>query len=208
MAKLFTSDLHFGHRNLVGWTDRKLATTPDEHDDWLVSIWNRDVKPTDTVYHLGDLALFKAGDRVRALLERLNGYKYFIIGNHDEHGNHCCVLKKYVGQYSIELVKHYTSTTVGDNDVMLFHFPMGSWHKQRYGSWHLHGHSHGEYTQSRGKMLDVGLDNAYKMYGEHRFFTEEDIATHMATIEEYKSSITYKVKTGGPMLALFNKELT
>jgi calcineurin-like phosphoesterase family protein len=35
---------------------------------------------------------------------------------------------------------------------------MISWHRMGYGSWMLHGHSHGNLTFKRGKMMDVGVD--------------------------------------------------
>jgi len=58
--------------------------------------------------------------------------------------------------------------------VCLFHFPMQVWHKQHYGSYHLHGHCHGTF-QGNGRILDVGLDNYFNLYGRHDFFTEEEV---------------------------------
>lgn len=50
--------------------------------------------------------------------------------------------------------------------------------KQHYGSLALHGHCHSSY-QGQGKILDVGIDNAYKLYGEHRLFSEQDVIDFM-----------------------------
>lgn len=69
----------------------------------------------------------------------------------------------------------------------MFHFPIGSWHKQSHGSWHLHGHSHGGYTDRKGKMLDVGIDNAYNLYNDHVFFDLEMISAFMQKREMYTS---------------------
>lgn len=47
----------------------------------LVEMWNRDVKPKDTVYFLGDFSM-----KYRIALEyfpRLNGEIHWIVGNHD-----------------------------------------------------------------------------------------------------------------------------
>jgi hypothetical protein len=43
----------------------------------------------------------------------------------------------------------------------------------------LHGHCHGSFQPKYGKILDVGLDNAYNAYGQHLFFTEDDIVEYM-----------------------------
>jgi hypothetical protein len=64
---------------------------------------------------------------------------------------------------------------------------VSSWHKQGYGSWHLHGHCHGNHADSKGKMLDVGIDSAYNIYKEHKFFTEEDVAVYMQDRSVYVS---------------------
>ena len=73
----------------------------------------------------------------------------------------------------------YKEIKLADKSVVLFHYPISSWHKQGYGALHLHGHCHGNHADSKGKMLDVGLDSAYNLYKEHRFFTEEDVLTLM-----------------------------
>lgn len=61
----------------------------------------------------------------------------------------------------------------------LFHFPIASWHKQDHGSWNCFGHSHGGFQSSKGKMLDVGIDSSYNLYGNHRLFSESDIREYM-----------------------------
>lgn len=49
-------------------------------DEMLIHNWNKVIKPTDKVYHLGDVYF---GERGRACLPRLNGHKRLILGNHD-----------------------------------------------------------------------------------------------------------------------------
>ena len=74
----------------------------------------------------------------------------------------------------------YEEIKISATPVCLFHFPIASWHKQGYGSLHLHGHCHGSYTTGKGKILDVGIDSAYNIKGKHEFFSEEDIANYMS----------------------------
>lgn len=51
-----------------------------EMEDALVENWNRVVGVNDRVYHLGDVAIKRSGLKV---LEKLNGKKVLIRGNHD-----------------------------------------------------------------------------------------------------------------------------
>ena len=79
---------------------------------------------------------------------------------------------------------HYEEIKIGDTPTVLFHFPIASWHKQNYGSIMLHGHSHGAFTEGKGKILDVGLDSSFNLYGNHKFFTEDNIIEYMKLREK------------------------
>ena len=48
---------------------------------------------------------------------------------------------------------------------------------------HMHGHCYGSLGSAKGKILDVGLDSAYNIFGEHRFFTEQDVIEYMQSRE-------------------------
>lgn len=80
-----TSDTHFGHTKIIQFTDdtgvrlRPFETLEEMHEV-LVDRWNKKVNKKDTVYHLGDVAIPRSGLRV---LERLNGRKILMRGNHD-----------------------------------------------------------------------------------------------------------------------------
>lgn len=80
MTTWVISDTHFGHAQLLSGSDpaRPFDTLGQMHDE-IVQRWNAVVRPGDTVYHLGDV-YFNQGWRV---LERLNGTKHLILGNHD-----------------------------------------------------------------------------------------------------------------------------
>ena len=59
MTKLFCSDLHVSHKNICKFTDRKLVTTQEGHDQWIVDLWNKQVTDSDLVYILGDVSFGK-----------------------------------------------------------------------------------------------------------------------------------------------------
>lgn len=178
----FTSDLHFGHKNIVKFTNRGEETTAEDHDDWLIGLWNNSVHSSDTIYHLGDFSFHKNVETTMYLLRHLKGNIVLLKGNHDYGAN----FKEYPNHARVTTKEYYEKQfTVGDKKVQIcmFHFPIGSWHKQSYGSWHLHGHSHGGYTKGEGKILDVGIDNAFNLYGKHKFFDLEMIEEYMRNRE-------------------------
>ena len=177
--KVFSSDNHHQHRRIVDFTNRGIETSSEEHDEWLVNIWSRDVTKSDEIWHIGDLSFASKYDDLAKFVSRLNGNINLIKGNHDK--------AEFLNRLKVDgLINNwydYKEIKIGDQHVCLFHFPVQSWHKQGYGSWHLHGHSHGNLKNPQGKMLDVGLDSSYNLFGTHRFFTEFDIFTHMARQE-------------------------
>lgn len=173
MTTWFTSDLHFQHKRIVEFTNRKIVTTQEDHDEWLIDLWNKQVATSDRVYHLGDFCFSRNAADWSKIIKRLNGQKFFIKGNHDSSD----VLK--FAEKNMNLVWYdYKQIKIDKQDVVLFHFPILSWEKQRYGSFHLHGHSHGS-LQGHGKILDVGIDSAYNILGEHRLFSEQDVLEYM-----------------------------
>lgn len=77
----FTSDLHFGHKNIVKYENRPFNDV-DEMNRALVDRWNRTVGPGDTVWIIGDFAMGKIVDNL-PIAKDLNGEKLLVPGNHD-----------------------------------------------------------------------------------------------------------------------------
>lgn len=75
------SDTHFNHENIIGYGQRPFYDV-DEMNEVIIKNWNAVVSPRDKVYHLGDVYIGK-GDRANSILNRLNGKKRLILGNHD-----------------------------------------------------------------------------------------------------------------------------
>lgn len=178
MSKFWwTSDLHFKHRRIVELTNRGQETTAENHEEWLIDLWNSTVDKSDCVIHLGDFCFGKNYEGVD-ILNKLNGHKILIKGNHDNSD----AVKKYSKVQTVMSVREYYEHKYENQDVVMFHFPISAWHKQHRGSWHLHGHCHGSF-QGEGKILDVGLDNSYNLYGQHKFFDFEMIKEFMSNRE-------------------------
>lgn len=78
-----TSDLHFNHINILKYEpESRPFASVEEMNEVLIARWNSVVKPADTVYVLGDLAMGKLEDS-RECIKRLNGKIILIRGNHD-----------------------------------------------------------------------------------------------------------------------------
>src|ERR1700744_1409385 len=77
----FTSDTHFGHENIIRYSNRPFKDVEHMNEE-LVRRWNSRVGHTDIVYHLGDVALMKGADP-DSILIRLNGIIHLCPGNHD-----------------------------------------------------------------------------------------------------------------------------
>jgi calcineurin-like phosphoesterase family protein len=56
MTIWFTSDTHFGHSNIIQYSNRPFASV-QSMDEVLINNWNQLVRPQDIIYHLGDFTL-------------------------------------------------------------------------------------------------------------------------------------------------------
>ena len=81
MSTWFTSDLHFGHVNIIQYSGRPF-TDVDQMNTSLIDRWNALVQPGDDVWVLGDVAMGHIADTL-PLVGRLAGYKRLLAGNHD-----------------------------------------------------------------------------------------------------------------------------
>jgi calcineurin-like phosphoesterase family protein len=81
-----TSDLHFNHNREFIWKARGFSSV-EEMNEVTIEKFNYLVKPSDTVYILGDVCLGGGSAEVleanRRLIEQLNGELHIIRGNHD-----------------------------------------------------------------------------------------------------------------------------
>jgi calcineurin-like phosphoesterase family protein len=127
------SDTHFGHAGVCrftrndGVTKLRPWTDPDEMDEFMIKAWNERVKPTDKVYHLGDVVINR---RALKTLARLNGDKVLIRGNHD------IFRDDEYREYFRELRAYHVM-----NGMILSHIPIHPESLGRFGT-NIHGHLH------------------------------------------------------------------
>ena len=132
-ASFLISDTHFGHAGVCkflrndGVTKLRPWDTPEEMDEFMVAAWNERVRPNDKVYHLGDVVMSR---KHLATLDRLNGDKVLIKGNHD-------IFKDTdYREYFRELRAYHVM-----NGMILSHIPVHAESLGRFGV-NIHGHLH------------------------------------------------------------------
>ena len=113
----FTADTHFGHSNILRYCERPFDNI-GEHDLALIDNWNSCVRPGDTVFHLGDLALASKG-RLKSIIERLNGQITLLLGNHDKQS------ARHYLDLGIKDVLQSKLVMIGKRYVVLNHYPFG-----------------------------------------------------------------------------------
>jgi calcineurin-like phosphoesterase family protein len=136
----------------------------------LILGWNSVVGEEDVVYHLGDVSLTSAS-KTSEILNRLNGTIHLILGNHEK-----SVMRKEGNRNRFESIRNGDTIRVNGVDIYLHHYACRVWNESHRGAYHLYGHSHDslEYEQW-GKSMDVGVDSAYKILGEYRPFSFDEI---------------------------------
>jgi calcineurin-like phosphoesterase family protein len=132
-AVFLVSDTHFGHAGVCRFTDSTTGekirpwTDPDEMDEAMVKRWNETVRPSDKVYHLGDVVINR---KALSIMSRLNGDKVLIRGNHD------IFRDDEYRQYFRELRAYHVM-----NGMILSHIPIHEASLGRFGT-NIHGHLH------------------------------------------------------------------
>lgn len=157
----FTSDTHLNHAKILEYCPNRQFETVQEHDEYLIKTWNSKIGQNDTVFHLGDFSFGTVEYSVN-ILSRLNGKKVLIAGNHDaRHLNKVmfCDGWRVIHNSYFELRTTYEGENVY---IIMCHYPLETWNKQRYGTIHLHGHCHSPPDKIKPSYIpnrfDVGVD--------------------------------------------------
>ena len=173
MQKIFfTSDTHFGHANIINYSNRPFKTI-EEHDEVLINNINQMVGRRDFLYHLGD---FCWGDTARKqiiiakdILSKINCKNiYLIVGNHDPRGNGGQPNEDFAKLFKSCVNYHVVRVPLTDDQdaalaaprhqIILSHYAIRTWEGQHKGTYHLYGHSHATMPYDNTLSFDVGVD--------------------------------------------------
>ena len=159
----FTSDTHFNHSNIIKYCKRPFEDV-EEMNQTLIDNWNMVVAEDDLIICDGDFSLGSSNNAIM-ILNRLNGYKILIKGNHEKAVLGSKSAKEYfdAGIYDLlEIRVLDEEVSDGFQDIILCHYPMLSWNKSHRGSWQLFGHVHGMLDGDKRlspNQMDIGVDS-------------------------------------------------
>jgi calcineurin-like phosphoesterase family protein len=150
-------DLHLGHANIIRYCCRPfLYSDVAEMDKVLINNWNFMIKPEDTVYFLGDLCHCENPNQFKFFeyyLNRLNGQKIFIKGNHDPDLK---ILQKILNAQEV-FQRNYRGV-----NFIFTHYPENR--PKDFEGWIIYGHEHNNnlkeypFIDFQNKRINVGVE--------------------------------------------------
>lgn len=207
----FTSDPHYAHQNICGgvteWVklprpyrdweqsdekglikfclDNGLRPFPSlsKMNDTIVNNINDVVGENDVLFCLGDWA-FGGKENIPLFRKRLVCKNvHLVYGNHDDH------IEDYRNGYQglFSTTAHYREIVVDKEMLCLFHYKQTIWNKSHRGAYQFYGHSHSNAEHIvNGRSMDVGIDNAFRLLGEYRPFSFDEL---MSILKDRKTEV-------------------
>jgi calcineurin-like phosphoesterase family protein len=178
-----TSDTHYSHKNITGpevsnWTSGyRNFLSINEMNAALVNGINKYVKENDVLYHLGDWS-FGGAHNIKTFRDFIVCKNIHLIrGNHDQH-----IYDKLI-EYQNEIfnplslfssVQDVCNVIIHNKKFFFSHYAHRVWNGSHKNVLHCYGHSHGTIPNYE-KSMDVGIDVAFKMFGEYRPFNIKEV---------------------------------
>lgn len=131
----FASDHHLGHQGMLkffradGVTPLREFESVDEMNEYIIEKHNSVVKPKDTCWFLGDVVINR---RYLSLIERFNGRKRLVMGNHDIFKNKDYINAGFEDLHAFRKFEGFVATHIPVHRESL----RPSWGKN------VHGHTH------------------------------------------------------------------
>jgi calcineurin-like phosphoesterase family protein len=158
----YWSDPHFGHRNVIEYEKRPFADIT-EMNETMIANYNSVVGANDRCVWVGDCFLTGIA-QAQQIMERLNGIKIVVLGNHDKRPNQMLKAGFAFACYEMKV-------KIAGYDVLISHYPYAdetdTRHETKYqdrrplntGLWLIHGHSHSNgWGKFKDRMVNVGVD--------------------------------------------------
>lgn len=156
MKTYITSDLHWGHKNIMTFcpvSRARFRNDVDYMNEAMVKEWNDLIEPEDSVYILGDVAFLPAA-KATEYMRRLNGRKILVQGNHDRK-----LLQDADFRGCFDEIYHYLDVNYNGTKCVMLHYPIAEWDQMHRGAVHFHGHLHGgESGLEQYRARDMGID--------------------------------------------------
>jgi len=136
----FIADLHLSHTNMA---TRRGFSIVEEHDEHIIERWNSVVHKRDVTYILGDVTMEKSAPY--ALLNRLNGLKHVVLGNHDR-------------RQDVKKLLEYVESVAGMTQykgVILTHAPIHTRELEYRFKYNVHGHIHNNQVMKEAGRMQI-----------------------------------------------------
>lgn len=171
----FISDTHFGHANIIKYTNRPFPSI-EEMDKTIIQRWNERVDDGDIVFHLGDFCMLKSSEAPESRKDafayyrnQLKGNIIFIRGNHDGNNKNKSIIESIV-------IEH------GGHRIYMTHNPKFAKPEFRFN---FCGHVHDKWQFQRignGKSIIINLSL------EHWDYRPVDINDIMSAYSDWLKS--------------------
>lgn len=177
MNIFFTGCTHINHDRIIELCQRPFQSI-DEHDNYLINQINITVNKNDRLYLLGDIGAFKNINETKDFRKKINCSDVrLVIGNHDPLS---MTAYKGIFQQAGDILE-YVFGTEKFQRIIMCHYSMLVWNQSFRGSYHCYSHTHAkieslcDQIMPQRRSLDVGVDNAARLFGEYRPFSLDEI---------------------------------
>lgn len=151
MKNFYIADWHYDHKNILHLDNRPFKDVT-EMNAALIERWNNVVSNEDIVYSLGDMFWCNPATSME-VMDKLNGTKVLIRGNHDKKNEE--LDKKF------DQVVDYLEVRDKDRHVVLCHYPIPCFKSHYYGWYHLYGHVHNSFEYNMMEHTKYLMEELY-----------------------------------------------
>lgn len=146
----FTADFHFGHDRIIEFCNRPFKNASHMEAE-LIRNYNNIVTEEDIVFIIGDFSLKSSqhAGYYRQLLDKMNGQKHLILGNHDVENAWFHVKNGFLSVHT------HLALTLDEIDMILVHDPAES--ALNRNIIFLCGHIHDLFITYKN-VINVGVD--------------------------------------------------
>ena len=138
MKYFVIADTHFNHENIIKYCNRPFKSV-EEMNETIIKNWNETVSNNDVIICLGDVGLGNSND-LKPIIERLNGKKILIMGNHDNFSEN-----KY-REFGFHTVSRFP--IIYNNFFIMSHAPMELSETTPYFNFYGHVHNDNKYIDN------------------------------------------------------------
>lgn len=174
----FASDHHLGHEKIIEfdhWDGTKIRpgfSCVDEMNEYFIDKHNSVVGPKDTCWFLGDVVINR---RYLSLIERFNGRKRLVLGNHDIFKNKDYINAGFEDLHAFKKFDGFIATHIPVHRESL----RASWGKN------VHGHLHKNVVMKTVEVETTPCDYVIATFDKVEFPDQDYVNVCMEHLNDY-----------------------